>query len=114
MDQFEKFKKKEKFLPEPPYPGIASEAMKPILTEKINKAAEDFQSLSKTNNATDKDYQDKIEIRLNRFADIYINIDTEDRERICTYFEELMDIVGVQSSGGHLNNFMYGFDPSST
>jgi hypothetical protein len=24
--------------------------------------------------------------------------------------EELMDIVGLESSGGHLNNFMFGFD----
>ena len=38
--------------------------------------------------------------------------DTEDRERLCSYFEELMDIVGLESSGGHLNNFMYGFDPN--
>ena len=39
-------------------------------------------------------------------------LDTEDRERICHYYEELMNIVGLESSGGHLNNFMYGFDPA--
>ncbi|MVN23535.1 DUF4844 domain-containing protein [Mucilaginibacter sp. HMF7410] len=110
MDKFDKFKKKEKFVEEKSYPGIADPIMRPVLTEKINKAADDFQTLAKTNHATDKDYQDKIKIGLDRFADIYINIDTEDRERICFYFEELMDIVGLESSGGHLNNFMYGFD----
>jgi hypothetical protein len=26
--------------------------------------------------------------------------------------EELMDIVGLESSGGHLNHFMFGFDPN--
>ncbi|NOU62328.1 DUF4844 domain-containing protein, partial [Marinifilum caeruleilacunae] len=36
----------------------------------------------------------------------------EDRERICCYFEELMDIVGLESSDGQLNDFMYGFNPS--
>lgn len=112
MDKFEKFKKKEKFIAEQYYPGISDSKIKPTLTEKINKAAEDFQILAKTNKATDKDYQDKIKIGLERFSEIYMKIDTEDRERICNYFEELMDIVGLESSGGHLNKFMYGFDPT--
>ena len=47
------------------------------------------------NTATAKDYQKKIEIGLKRFSDIYYNLDTEDRERVCLYFEELMDIVGL-------------------
>jgi hypothetical protein len=46
---------------------------------------------------------------LDRFKSIYVEIDTEDRERVCAYFEELMDIVGLESSDGHLNNFLYGF-----
>jgi hypothetical protein len=112
MDKFEKFKKKEKFVAEQSYPGIADATMRPILTEKINKAADDFQTLAKTDHATEESYQDKIKVGLDRFADIYINLDTEDRERVCTYFEELMDIVGLESSDGHLNNFMYGFDPN--
>ena len=53
-----------------------------------------------------------LSLGLERFSDIYLELDTEDRERICTYFEELMDIVGLESSGGYLNDFMYGFDPT--
>lgn len=49
---------------------------------------------------------------LDRFSDIYIDLDTEDRERVCSYFEGLMDIVELESSWGQLNNFMYGFDPT--
>lgn len=115
MDKFEAFKKKEKFTPDTTihYPGIADPALRPVLTHKINLAADDFQKIATSGNATDKDYQDKIEIGLRRFDDIYINLDTEDRERICSYFEELMDIVGLESSGGHLNEFMYGFDPTN-
>ena len=112
MDQFVRFKKKEKFLPEQSYPGIADSTIKSILTENVNKAANDFLTLAKTERATEKDYQDKTRVALNRFAGIYIKIDTEDRERICLYFEELMDIVGIESSGGALNIFMYGFDPT--
>jgi hypothetical protein len=58
------------------------------------------------------EYQNAIKIGLDRFSDLYLKLDTEDRERVCSYFEELMDIVGLESSGGHLNDFMYGFNPT--
>jgi hypothetical protein len=38
--------------------------------------------------------------------------DTEDRERVCMNMEKIMDIVGLESSDGLLNNWLYGFDPS--
>jgi hypothetical protein len=115
MEKFEKFKAKEKFVEDMKilYPGIGAEKLKPILTEKINLAAEDFEKIAKNGNATDKDYQNAIGKGLDRFKSIYLEIDTEDRERVCAYFEELMDIVGLESSDGQLNNFMYGFDPSN-
>ncbi len=114
MTKFEEFKNKEKFLQDDElfYPGVGDPKLKPILTEKINLSANDFQELADKGIATDKEYQDAIKMGLYRFSDIYLDLDTENRERICSYYEELMDIVGVESSGGHLNNFMYGFDPT--
>lgn len=115
MEKFKEFKSKEKFVQDKVffYPGISNSILRPRLTERINQATDDFMKLAESGNATNKDYQDKIEIGLERFADIYINLDTEDRERICHYFEQLMDIVGLESSGGHLNDFMYDFDPAT-
>lgn len=114
MTKFEEFKSKEKFLQDDIlfYPGIGNPSLKPVLTEKINLVADDFKKLADKGNATDKEYQNVIKVGLERFADLYLQLDTEDRERVCSYFEELMDIVGLESSGGHLNNFMYGFYPS--
>jgi hypothetical protein len=114
MTKFEEFENKEKFLQDDKlfYPGISDPGLKPVLTEKINLAANDFKRLADQGNATDKDYQNAIRVGLDRFSDVYLLLDTEDRERVCSYFEELMDIVGLESSDGHLNNFMYGFDPS--
>jgi hypothetical protein len=114
MTKFEEFKNKEKFLQDDKffYPGIGDPKLKPILTEKINLVADDFKKLADNGNSTDKDYQNAIKIGLERLADLYLQLDTEDRERVCSYFEELMDIVGLESSGGHLNNFMYEFDPT--
>jgi len=114
MKKFEEFKNKEKFIQDNKlfYPGIGDPNLKPVLTEKINLAADDFKKLANKGNVTDNEYQNTIKNGLDRFSDLYLQLDTEDRERVCNYFEELMAIVGLESSGGHLNNFMYGFDPT--
>ena len=116
MNKFEQFKAKEKFVEEKYpnfYPGIGNPKLKPLLTEKINNVADSFQTISKSPNPTDENYQKAIEKGLANFADVYTDLDTEDRERVCTYFEEIMDIVGLESSEGKLNDFMYGFDPNN-
>lgn len=112
MTKFDEFKSKEKFLQDNKlfYPGIGDPNLKLVLTERINLVADNFKKLADKGNATDKEYQNVIKVGLDRFADLYLRLDTEDRERVCSYFEELMDIIGLESSGGHLNNFMYGFD----
>jgi len=38
--------------------------------------------------------------------------DSEDREQAAKYLEKIMDAVGLDSSDGLLNNFVYGFDPN--
>ncbi|WP_417786413.1 DUF4844 domain-containing protein [Tenacibaculum sp.] len=111
-EKFVEFIAKKKFFPENLYPGIADEKMRPIFTEKINQVASDFKNVAESENPTDKKYHDKIKIGLSRFADIYLELDTEDRERVCIYIKKLMDIVGLESSNGQLNKFMYGFDPN--
>ena len=35
-------------------------------------------------------------------------IDTEDRERVCAYLKEIMSILGIDSSDGLLNRWLYG------
>ena len=37
--------------------------------------------------------------------------DTEEREKACTYCEQVMDLLGIESSDGVLNTWLYGFDP---
>ena len=114
IEKFQEFRSKEKFLRDDRlfYSGIGNPTLKQLLTKRIDLVACDFQNLAVNGTAEDKDYQNAIMKGLERFSDIYSLIDTEDRERICLYFEELMDIVGLESSGGFLNNFIYGFDPT--
>lgn len=51
MDKFDEFINKEKFMEdyEKFYPGIADPSLRPILTEKINRIAQDFKEVSLTN-----------------------------------------------------------------
>ena len=111
-EKFAEFIEKKKFVEENLYPGIADEKIRPVFTEKINQVTKDFKTVSELEKPTGKKYQEKIGIGLSRFADVYMKLDTEDRERVCTYIEELMDIVELESSNGQLNSFMYGFDPN--
>jgi Domain of unknown function (DUF4844) len=115
MTKFEEFKFKEKFVKDDKlfYPGIGDQNLRPILTEKINHVADDFKKIAEKGNVKEQEYQNVIKNGLNIFAEIYLQLDTEDRERICSYFEELMDIVGLESSGGYLNKFMYDFVPKN-
>jgi len=46
---------------------------------------------------------------LDNSGEIY---DTEEQEEICEQIMEIMDIIGLDSSGGHLNIWRYGFDPN--
>ena len=36
--------------------------------------------------------------------------DTEDRERVAEYFQDIMGCIGLESSDGLLNKYVYGFD----
>ena len=112
IKKLKEFKNNEKFLGDKKrgYTGVADPILKRVLTEKINLAADDFITLAEKGNSSDKDYQNVIKKGLERFSGIYL--DTEYQEQICSYYEDLMDIVGLESSGGHLNNFIYGFDPA--
>jgi hypothetical protein len=109
--RIDNFIKKEKFNADNDYPGLEDESLKQGFTDLINLAAKDFLTVA-LSNPTEKKFQDQIKVGLNRFSKKYQYIDSEDEDKICHYFEEIMDIVGLQSSGGHLNMWRYGFDPT--
>lgn len=112
MDKFQEFKQEEKFVADTAmlYPGIGDPSMKSALSEKINKAADDFEMVAAGGSPTKALYLEVLKAGLARFKGIYL--DTEDRERVALYFQELMDIVELESSDGLLNEFVYGFDPT--
>mgnify|MGYP000865106490 FL=1 len=104
----EAFEQKEKFDADTAllYPGIADTAHKAQFTKLINLAADDFKVLIESGHNTECAYHNAMNDGLKRFKPYYIN--TEDRERICQYYEEMMDIVGLDNNGGILTNWIYG------
>jgi len=112
INQLEAFQQKEKFVEDYSvfYPGISDASMQEQLSDKVNSVASEFKNLVLNKQVKDTDFQHAIQVGLQSFEPIYIDLDTEDRERICHYMEELMDIVGLENSDGLLNQFMYGFN----
>jgi hypothetical protein len=100
-----KFEKDESIF----YPGLSNEEYREELVEMMNLAAIHFMSILR-NHPSKEGYQSEIKIILDQIDKD--KIDTEDEGRICMYFEQLMDIVDLADSGGHLNKWRYGFDPS--
>jgi len=46
----------------------------------------------------------------NSFLNNFNGEDTEEKERACGYCEQVMDILGMESSEGVLNSWLYGVD----
>ena len=107
VKKLEAFKAKDKFYPDDSvyYPGLMDSTTKPLFVSLMNAAADDFKKVVESGTATEASYHNAIDNAIKRFEPYFI--DTEDRERIGRYFEELMDIVGLQSSGGRINRFVY-------
>ena len=91
------------------YPGLENESIRNRITDLVNRSVDELISVAK-DNGTEKDFQRAISKGLSYFETLDYSLDTEDRERVCRYFEEMMDAVGLETSGGILNRWMYGFD----
>lgn len=104
---------KEKFGPEEKtdqlplgYVGFLPEEDRPLANKTLNESIVRLISILKQNNkVTSRIILDEFEIGLNSFEDLAF--DTEDGERVCWYYEDIMDIIGLESTYELLNNWMY-------
>jgi hypothetical protein len=77
----------------------------------MNMIADSFKTIVCSDHS-DIRLQDAIKSGLNWLDNSGELYDTEEEEEICEQIMEIMDIVGLESSGGHLNVWRYGFDPN--
>ena len=113
IEQLKVFLKKEKFGPEERteqlplgYVGFLPEEARPVANGYLNKSVSRLIALlEKNDRVTQRMILNEFEIGLNSFNDLVT--DTEDRERICWYYEDIMDMIGLESTHQLLNNWMY-------
>lgn len=105
IESLEKLKKEPKFIETAFYPGLEKKENKTALSDLLNDSVDEFVKGAEKD-FDDTQYQDLMKENLKKF-DIY-NLDTEDREYVCGYFEKIMDAIGLESSGGVINQWLYG------
>jgi hypothetical protein len=102
------FRREPKFGPTEDYTGFQPDSDRPQAEAALNTLI-DHLIAGLPSNPTKTFVVDQIEALLPQFEDD----DTEDREQLCRYLVHIKDIVGIDSLGGLLNRWMYGFDPTS-
>jgi len=76
----------------------------------LKNSVDEFQSVVKQNGNDDM-FREVISSTIKKIEENKIELDTEDKEAVCLYFEKMMDAVELESSEGILNTWLYGFNP---
>jgi len=90
------------------YPGAPDESTR-LSAERIINTAIDKLIDSPANNLSEKEFWLTLEIAAKQLK----LMDSEEMERGLTYMEDIMEIYEIESSDGRLNDWRYGFEPSS-
>ena len=106
--RLEQFKNQDHFVGDGGlYTGVQDPKKRIDLNSKVADAAQSFIVLYQHKNNPTKD--ELLQTLANGIAQIDPNtLDTEDREQVATTFESFLDIIGLKSSEGILNTWMYG------
>ena len=92
------------------YTGIADASQRKAAETILNNMISDIGS-GIADHATEDFVLRHFKIALSELDRIGVS-DTEDREAACEYLEQVMEAVGLESSYGLLNTWLYGFDIS--
>jgi len=108
IERLQQLRAARKFDPNPLtfYPGLPDERLREPLTNLVNESIDTFIAVAQ-NKGKETDYLHAIQECLEQFDD---DIDSEEKDRICDYFEDMMDAVGLESSEGILEVWRYGVD----
>ena len=87
------------------YPGATSEPMRLKLNGLMNKSIDEIIPILK-DRPTKARILEQYKAGLSRFDGL--NLDTEDREQVCTYYDRIREVIGLDSTHGLLNQWLYG------
>ncbi|WP_158527363.1 DUF4844 domain-containing protein [Pelagibaculum spongiae] len=88
------------------YSGAPDEATRKKVEAIINKTLY-FLIAAKSEQFTEAQFWAVLEFVASQFA----SMDSEEMDRALGYMEQMMQIVGIESSQGRLNEWRYRFDP---
>ena len=108
INALKRLRSSAKFTVEDFYPGAPTEELRTEAEQLVNRLLDRL-----TANLGKSPYKQFVLDEFCQSLDAFKQTDTEERERLCAYLEEIMDIIGIKSSDGLLNDWLYGFDPSS-
>jgi hypothetical protein len=91
------------------YTGVRDPVLRARLTVKINSSINRFLKAVQQG-ASRKDILALLASEISTFP--RIELGSEDAGQVAGTFEEIMDCLGLESSDGILNVWMYGFDPA--
>ena len=86
------------------YVGLLPENMQPAADQALNKSIERLIAILQ-DNPTKDGILEEYRIGLADFEEIAF--DTEDRERVCGYYDQIRIIIGFESTDGILNEYLY-------
>ncbi len=90
------------------YPGAPDEQTRVEAESIINNVIDELLA-SKDNRLSEQEFWNVL-----KFAAIKLeSMDSEEMDQGLYYMEKIMDIYGIESSAGKLNEWRYGLDPSS-
>ncbi len=90
------------------YPGAPDELIRIEAENVINSALVKLIE-SPSDSITENEFWLTLKVAAKQLA----KMDSEEMDRGLSYMEEIMDIYKIESSGGRLNEWRYGFEPSS-
>ncbi|MFZ6843489.1 DUF4844 domain-containing protein [Undibacterium sp. RuTC16W] len=91
------------------YTGVIDPIFRAKLNSQFNSVVANFISAVERQYSK-KEYLALLVSEIEKFN--RAELDTEDAEQVATNFEKIMDCIGLESSEGALNEWMYGFNPN--
>jgi hypothetical protein len=88
------------------YPGAPDEVIRARCESRVNELLDRL--IAGVSKNPSKDY---VLEQFRATLPLFDSEDSEERDRVALYLEGIMDIVGIESSDGLLNQWRYGFDP---
>jgi hypothetical protein len=105
--RLEHLRSRPKFGPDPilMYPGAPSEEVRVRCETALNRLVDEI-IRGLPSNPSESFVRERFRALLSRVE----GEDSEERDRVLSYLEEIMEILGIESSRGLFNEWRYGFD----